>query len=439
MKRTLYQELITWKISPARKPLLLRGARQVGKTWLIKEFGKAEFGRIHSFNFQENPALASIFDSSLNPVKIIKMLELSTDVKISIEKDLIFFDEIQECPKAITSLKYFYENMPKAAVCCAGSHIGVSMLESSFPVGKIHTLTLYPINFNEFLLNNYPDLFELKKTPAQLPEIMHHKMTELLKIYYAVGGMPEPNNLYLDRKELDNKCFAGIREIQKQILTGYQSDFAKYSGKVNANHINRVFENIPLQIIKNTDFSVGRFRFKDVIPGYSKYSQIIGPIEWLIKAGLCYPVHVIESPDIPLAANRKENIFKLMFIDTGLLNCMVNLPLKSILQQDFGNYKGYLAENFAAQELVSYGIQGLYSWTGRTSEIEFLLQKNGAVIPLEVKSGRRSFRTKSLDVYVSKYSPSESIIASMNPYRTSGKKTYLPLYWLSLVLPEAQD
>jgi len=434
MKRFLYKQLVTWKSKKRRKPLLLKGARQVGKTWLIEEFGKNEFKTVHTFNFQEDPGLSGLFKNSLNPVNIIRTLELSYSININTATDLVFFDEIQECPEAITSLKFFFEKMPETAVCCAGSHIGVTRLETSFPVGKIDTLILHPMNFQEFLINNHREMLELFEKPKPIPGILHDKLLELLKVYFALGGMPEVNKIYNAEGQLTLENFKEIRYIQNQIITGYQSDFSKHAGKVNANHINRVFENIPVQIMKNTDFSVGRYRFKDVIPGYSKYSQLIGPIEWLVKAGLCHPVYVIEHPAIPLKAYRKENLFKLMLLDIGLLNSMNNLSLGSILQQNFGTYKGYLAENFTAQELISYGMNDLYSWRGRTSEIEFLLQDKDSIIPLEIKSGVRTSRTKSLDVFMEQYSSYTSYIASMRPYGEYYKKINVPLYWIHFLM-----
>lgn len=430
MKRSLYTQLLAWKENKQRKPLLLQGARQVGKTWLIKEFGKNEFSSIHIFNFQEDPELHSVFQNSLNPQKILKTLELSYSITIDLSKDLIFFDEIQECPQAVTSLKFFNEKMPHAAICCAGSHIGVTRIETSFPVGKIDILTLYPMSFHEFISNHHPDMLELIEDAAAIPEILHNRLLELLSGYYAIGGMPEANTIYEETRALTPALFSRIRYVQNQIITGYMKDFAKLSGKINANHIVRVFENIPSQIMKNDDYSVGRYRFKDVLPGYSKYIQLIGPIEWLIKAGLCYPVYIVNHPALPLKPNRKENIFKLMLFDIGLLNSMNNLSLSSIIKQNIGSYKGYLAENFTAQELIAYGQKELYSWAGRTSEIEFLLQKEDQVIPLEVKSGKRISRTKSLDVFTQKYKPPASYTASMLAYKQNGTRTNIPLYSL---------
>lgn len=428
MKRFLLSDLKDWKEKKNRKPLLLKGARQVGKTWLLEDFGKSSFEKIHIFNFQEEPELKSIFQSSLNPDKIIRSLELAYSIKINSSADLIFFDEIQECPEAITSLKFFYENKPEQAICCAGSHIGVSGLSTSFPVGKIDILDLYPMSFREFLYNYDIDLFTLIDNPENVPQILHNRLIEKLKEYYAVGGMPEAVDYHLRNPVLQEESFSHIRYIQKLIINGYQSDFAKHAGKSNANHINRVFENIPVQIMKADDYSVGRFRFKEVIPGYSKYSQLVGPIEWLIHAALCYPVHVLENPRIPLKAQRKENSFKIFFLDIGLLNAMNNLSLLNILNQDFGSYKGYLAENYVAQELMAQGQSSLYSWKGRTSEIEFLIEKSDGVLPLEVKSGVRAARTKSLDVYEQKYAPDRSIVLSMNPHSKKGIRHRIPLY-----------
>ena len=428
MNRALYPELVQWKNSGKRKPLLLKGARQVGKTWLINEFGRNEFNQIHIFNFQEFPGISDLFRETLNPDKLLTELEISFSINIDRDRDLVFFDEIQECPEAVSSLKYFCEKLPKLALCCAGSHIGISSLHTSFPVGKVDFLTLYPMSFHEFLDNLDKNLADRLHTLQQNSALIHKRLLSSLNMYYAVGGMPEAVRQLVDAGDLNESLFRKIRLIQEQILTGYRSDFAKHSGKINANHISRVFDNIPEQIVKNTDYSVSRYRFKDVIPGYSKYSQLSGPIEWLIRTGLCYPVSVIETPGIPLKAHKKENMFKLLFFDTGLLNAMNNLSLKSILDQDFGTYKGYLAENFTAQELMASGAGRLYSWTGRMSEIEFLLERNNEVIPLEVKSGRRINRAKSLQVFIEKYKPSHSYLLSMNPFSEEGAVIKLPLY-----------
>jgi len=434
MKRDLYKNLLDWKKSQYRKPLLLKGARQVGKTWLISEFGQNEFGQVHTFNFQETPTLRIFFKESLNPHSILKDLEVSFSVQIDRERDLVFFDEIQECPEAISSLKYFCEKMPELALCCAGSHIGVTSLHTSFPVGKVDYLTLYPMSFHEFLYNIDQPLAERLNSIQTNSSLIHERLLSYLKTYYAVGGMPEAIVRMEGEKELSESLFREIRPVQKRILTGFRSDFAKHAGKINANHISRVFDNIPEQIMKNIDYSVGRYKFKDVIPGYSKYNQLSGPLEWLIRAGLCHPVSIIETPEIPLKAHKKENKFKILFFDTGLLNAMNELSLRSIIDQDFGSYKGFLAENYIAQELMAAGWTHLYSWAGRTSEIEFLLETEDGIIPIEVKSGKRTARAKSLQVYRDRYKPAHAYLFSMSSYSVHNSVIRIPLYGVSSFL-----
>jgi predicted AAA+ superfamily ATPase len=431
MERHLYTELLAWKKSSSRKPLILKGARQVGKTWLLKQFGSNEFRKIHLLNFEENRDLRSFFENNLDPMEIVRSIQLYFSTHINLKEDLLIFDEIQECENALTSLKYFSEKLPELAVCCAGSNLGINLNSASFPVGKVDSLVLYPMNFKEFILAAEPQYIEILQELNSIPDAFHNKLWELTKVYYAIGGLPEIVQRFINLKEdLTPETFEEIRYLQNQLLLGYRGDFAKHAGKVNANHISRVFENIPEQIAKENDSSVQKYRFKGVIPGLSKYSQLVGPIEWLIYAGLFLPSYLVETVQIPLKAYKKENRFKLFFFDIGLLNAMLNLSLTSIIQQDFSNYKGYLAENFVAQELRSYNNRALYSWRGKTSEIEFLLEKENKIIPLEVKSGKNLRRSKSLDAYRTKNNPDFSIIASANSYKKAGTTIKLPLYLL---------
>lgn len=429
MIRFLYQNLLNWKHSSKRKPLIIRGARQVGKTWLVKEFGKKEYAQIHVINFEKDAAACSLFQYNLSPRKLLQQLGLYLDRTIDIYSDLLFFDEVQECPRAITSLKYYAEELPELSVCCAGSHLGMSLSSSSFPVGKIDELTLHPMSFGEFLLSFDEKLYSLLiDEQPPLAMVFHERLWEALKLYYFVGGMPEVVQVFVETKDKNHEYFTLVRDIQRQLINGYQADFAKHAGKVNAVHINRVFENIPEQITKVVDDSVNRYRFKEVIPGYSKFSQLEGPIDWLTQAGLCIPVYIVESPAIPLRSRRKRNVFKLFLHDIGLLGCMADIPHQSILLQDYGTYKGYLAENYVARELTSAGVTELYSWRGRTSEIEYLLQIENNVIPVEVKSGSRINTAKSLAAYREKFKPAAEVIISANPEKQVGNRKYLPLY-----------
>lgn len=434
MERDLFKKLVEWKRKESRKPLLLKGARQVGKTWLLTEFGRKEFSRTHTINFERDPDACSLFDGSLSPTTILRNLELYLDHSIDASSDLILFDEIQDCPRALTSLKYFAEEQPDAAVCCAGSHVGIALGSSSFPVGKIELLTLYPLTFREFLKARYPELIAMIDAPPPIPQAFHTRLWEELKFYYVTGGLPEVVQSCLKRKTGSHETFLEIRAIQNRLIQGYRADFAKHSGKANAAHINRVFDSVAEQITKAIDSSVGRYRFKDVIPGYSKFSQLEGPIDWLVQSGLVMPVYIVESPAIPLGSRRKTNNFKLFLFDIGLLGCMADIPIGSVLSQDFGTYKGFFAENYVAQELQSIGVPQLYAWRGRTSEVEFLVAVEKNVIPVEVKSGSRLHRARSLGVYRDKYKPEVTVGISAAPERISGNHHSLPLYKAAAVL-----
>jgi predicted AAA+ superfamily ATPase len=406
MERLLYQRLLAWKTSNYRKPLLLQGARQVGKTFLLKEFGRREFKQVHYINFEKRRDLDFLFKETFDTKRIIENLSLILDKEIDIKTDLLIFDEIQECPGALTSLKYFNEDMKELALCCAGSHIGVSLNVKSFPVGQVDFLNLFPMNFEEFLValnKRKAALLAEFSSKTVIPEVIHRQLWQDLKVYYITGGMPEAVKRYIDLKENPYEAFKNVRSVQQAILQGYRSDFAKHAGKENAAHINRVFDNIPVQLSKNIDDSVSRYRFKGVIPNKSKFVQLEGPIDWLLKSGLIIKVFIVDTPAVPLKNYKNENIFKLYLGDTGLLGCMTDLTFDSILNQDYGRYKGYYAENFTAQEFVAAGSSGtgsceLFSWTGKNSEIEFLKVIDNEVIPVEVKSGQRT-KAKSLLVY----------------------------------------
>lgn len=431
MKRDIYKKLKEWKSSKDRKPLLLMGARQVGKTYIIQEFGKKDFQNIHYLNFEKDKTkYAAVFTEDIDPRRIISDIEIIDDIAIDFENDLLVFDEIQEIPQAITSLKYFCEEVPDLAVICAGSHIGLSFSESSFPVGKVNFLHLYPMSFKEYLYEINEKLAQYLKDndiDGKISPAIHEKLWVELKKYYIVGGMPDAVKAYSNLKDNQSKALEKVREVQQELIKGYQSDFSKHSGKINANHINSVFTNIPQQIQSVLDSSVRRFRFKDIITGKSKFSQLIGPIDWLIKTGLILKVNINEKPQIPLRVYCKENMFKLFIFDIGILGCMLELPFISILKEDYSNFKGFIAENFVAQELVCSGIENLYSWTERNSEIEFLHINSNNIIPIEVKSGNRT-KSKSLSVFVQKYSPKFRIKLSAKAPDYKDGCYNLPLY-----------
>lgn len=431
MRREILKKLEIWANRSDRRPLILKGARQVGKTFIVTEFGKTHFEKCHVFNFEENKEIRAIFEKNLDPKRIIEELSYAKQTPITIQKDLVFFDEIQECPKALTSLKYFCENMPELSLISAGSLLGIKLSEESFPVGKVEFLHLYPMNFREFLLaNDSPmlvDAYDQAFLEKPIPDMAHQQLWRELLNYYVTGGMPQAVATYMAKKSDKVTAFTEVRTVQKVLVDSYSKDFAKHSGKTNSIHIVSVFENIPMQLSAQVDASTKRYHFNHVIPGKRSFAQLQGPIDWLENAGLVIKVHVCNRAEIPLKAFCKNNLFKLFIFDIGLLGAMLNLPIKSILEQDFGITKGYLAESFVAQEFLASGNDELYSWTERNSEIEFLAVMAGAIVPVEVKAGHRT-QAKSLHQFMIKYSPQTAIKLSASPFSKSGRIINLPLY-----------
>ena len=431
MQRLAMDKLKTWKNSHSRKPLILRGARQVGKTYLLKEFGKMEFPVYHYINFEEDQEAEQIFDKNLEPKRILNDLRLYLETEINPKTDLLIFDEIQRCPKALTSLKYFREVMPEVAICAAGSLLGIFMSRESFPVGKVTFLDLYPMTFEEFLMGNgkdqFVDVLQEQIREDALSEIAHTKLWDLWKHYLVTGGLPEAVKTYCEKQENLFQAFQGVRAVQKDLIDTYMADIAKHSGKVNAMHIERLWRNVPAQLARSMDGSASKFKFKDAVPGYRGYERLAAPISWLESAGLIIRTSLIENAVIPLGSNIKENRFKLYFLDVGLLGAIIHLSPKVLMDFDFGSYKGYIAENFVAQELLAAGYQDLFCWEGRTSEVEFLIESGSQIIPIEVKSGNVT-KSKSLTVYEGRYHPERSIVFSGKNVKSTNQRTYLPIY-----------
>ena len=438
LQRTLYDKLLKWRKSTTRKPLLLQGARQTGKSYLLEHFANSEFANLFLFNFEKNPSLKEIFKSDLDPQRIIRELSLASGKSINPESDVVIFDEIQEAPKAIASLKYFFEEMPELALAGAGSLLGVKLANELFPVGKVDFLYLYPLSFAEFLKAAENELLveTLDRENLQsLPTIAHDKLWLLLKEYFITGGMPQVVEEYLNLRATPIEARKRVRELQRGLLDSYYKDFAKHSGSNNALHIVAVFENIPMQLASSLEGSVNRYKFKDVIPGKKGFTALQGPIEWLVHAGLAVKVKVCNRAELPMEAFCKPNMFKLFVFDVGLLGCLLDLPVEAILNDNYGISKGYVAENFVAQELMTAGNRNIYSWTERNSEIEFMIIENDYIIPLEVKSGMRT-QAKSLQQYIRKYSPPRAIILSKRNF-TEKKDSciqYMPLYTAGMTI-----
>ena len=425
MKRALYKNLLSWKNSDKRKPLLLQGARQVGKTWLINEFGKSEYTDYIYLNFEENPDLGRLFVGNKTPAKLIENMSLVVGRKIHAEDTLIFFDEIQIAPEALTSLKYFYEQAPEYHIIAAGSLLGVSVgKQSSFPVGKINFMTLYSMTFIEYLVAAGEKLLAEKLTsmdkPETLPEPVHNKLLEHLKIYLFLGGMPEVVQDYLNHRDIES-----VRQIQKEILEAYQRDFSKYAGADQAIKTSELWNSIPRQLAKENK----KFKYSDVRK-HSRSTTFEQTIEWLKKAGLITIVSNINTPKLPLSGYADYSKFKLFMHDTGLLAAMLNLSSRIIVQPSaiFSEYNGAFIENYVSQQLIAEGNRDLFYWTSKSeAEVDFILQIHDDVFPLEVKSGS-SRNLKSLRSYAEKYHPKRIYRTSTRNFIQSGDFINIPLY-----------
>lgn len=406
MKRTLLSTLIAWKNQPIRKPLLIDGARQTGKTFLLQELFGNTFANVLRLDFLENPAYKEAFAGSLTPDDLLMNIELITNQRFHPETDLLILDEIGECERAVTSLKYFAEKAPSYFVAASGSNIG---LLNSFPVGKVEQYNLRPLTFQEFIYASEESaLIKAFDSQASTPAA-HNKLMDKLTDYFFTGGMPEAVAAWYQYKESSIlERVDKVSKIHADLVAGYRRDFGKYAGKVDATLIESVFNSIPTQLSLVVDESVKRFKFKNVHERKSRYSDFETAIHWLKSCRLALANYPIEGqPKAPLAAYKKENMVKLFLFDIGLLNHMLGSSYKEIKQQHY-EYKGYIAENFVQQELTAMGIDPSYSWNDARAEIEFLLTMNdGDIVPVEVKSGKRT-RAKSLASYIEKCKPSKT-------------------------------
>jgi len=431
MLRHLMTDLQHWKDRKDRKPLILRGARQAGKTWLLKHFGEQEFPNFHYVNFEEDERLNRLFQDDLRPGRLLDELRFYLGRPIDPVTDLMIFDEIQRSPRALNSLKYFCEQIPELALCAAGSLIGVLMTPESFPVGKVTFLDLRPMNFEEFLQGIGEDLLydlmnghDLKRP---IPEAAHSRLWELWKQYLVVGGLPEAVQLFSGHKSNLYDAVTSIRVVQKNLLDTSLADIAKHSGRMNALSIERLWRNVPVQLAQTQDGSAPKFRFREAIPGIRGYEQLNAPLTWLEKADLIIRSFIVERAALPLSGYARENRFKLYFFDTGLLGALAGMAPAVFLKYGFGSYQGYVAENFVAQELRAAGVERLYCWQGRTSEIEFLVESENEIIPWEVKSGRIT-NSKSLTVYEERYQSKTSFVLSAANFQQKGTRSLAPIY-----------
>jgi len=430
MKRLAYKELTDWKNSKQRKPLLVQGARQVGKTFLALEFGKNEYKKLYHFNFEQDKTLSTLFDSTLDPKKIISNLSLYIGEKIESKHSLLFFDEIQIAPSVLTSLKYFQENASEYHIIAAGSLLGVSFgNDISFPVGKVNFLTLYPMSFTEYLMAAGEALFIQKinsiKEIAPFPEAIHNKILDHLKLYLFLGGMPEVIKTYIEDRDI-----ADARSIQNEILNAYDRDFSKYTEKNQAIKTSEFWNSIPGQLAKENK----KFRYGDIKKN-ARSSMYEQTIEWLRKAGLILLAYNVESPKIPLSAYADFSKFKVFMHDVGLLAAKQKITSDQIVIPDamFREFNGAFIENFIAQELVSEGNNQLFYWTSRSdAEVDFLVDNSNKIYPLEVKGGTSRY-TKSLQSYSAKYHPEKIFRTSPRNLIESGEFINIPLYAIGLL------
>lgn len=427
MKRSLYKSLVHWKNAPNRKPLILQGARQVGKTWLMKEFGKNEFEQVVYLNFESSERLKSLFLLDFDIKRILSIIEIEANHKIQQNKTLLIFDEIQEADKGLTALKYFCEQAPEYYIIAAGSLLGVSLQKStSFPVGKVDFLRMYPLSFFEFLENVDQSMLKehLEAQNWSVIEVFHEKLVELLRLYYFIGGMPEAVNCYIQQGDLNE-----VRAIQEKILIGYENDFAKYAPIEIVPKIRLVWHTLISQLAKeNRKFIYGQ------IKKGARAKDFETAINWLSDAGMVLKVSLVEKPIVPLNAYTDLDVFKLFLLDIGLLNALAKIDQKILLEKNniLIEFKGALTEQFVAQQLKTN--HELYYWTATnaTAEIDFLIQSQNGIIPIEVKA-EENLKSKSLKVFVQKYKPDTAIRASMSPFRAQDWMTNIPLYGVSTI------
>ena len=429
MKRILLYDLLNWKTKEKRKPLLIDGARQTGKTYLLQELLGREFKNVIRLDFLENPGYSDAFADSLSPEDIISNIELLTGKVFQPETDLLILDEIGECQRAITSLKYFAEQAPTYYVAASGSNIG---LLKSFPVGKVEQYYLRPLSFHEFLLAaNEPLLVKAFESQTNSAAV-HTKLFDKLTDYYFTGGMPEAVASWFESQGKSIlERIDGVVQIHFNLIEGYKRDFGKYAGKVDAQLLESVFSNIPSQLSAVFDNSVKRFKFKGVYANKSRYADFESAITWLHRSRLVLKNYPVEgTPKPPLAAYKKDNMVKLFMFDVGLLNHILGTNYNEIKKQGY-EYKGFIAENFVQQELAVMGLEPSFSWNDARAEIEFIVTNNvGHVIPVEVKSGKRT-RAKSLQSYIDKCKPHKTIKLVGTQGSSPAEKTHIvmPLYY----------
>ena len=423
MKRNAYNDLLAWKNSPERKPLLLLGARQTGKTWLMEEFGKNEFKNVISLNFEKKPDLSVFFENDISPPHIIKSLEHHFAVEIEAENTLIILDEIQESLRALNSLKYFCEEAPEYHIIAAGSFLGVAA-HGSFPVGKVDRITLYPLSFFEFLEGTGKERYieTIKNMDFELIRALSKDYEKALKTYFFVGGMPKAVASYALRENLNE-----ARTIQNNILSDYMDDFSKHITPVNTPKVQMIWNSIPRHLSKEKK----KFVYKELKDGARAYSYE-DAMNWLFNTRLVYKITRTEENRLPLSSYADEKTFKLFMLDVGLFNAKSELDISAMFEQDglYSIFNGAIAEQYVMQELITAGFKPYYWGRDRgEAEVDFVIQWRNEIVPVEVKSGIRK-KSKSLDVYRQLYNPAHTVRTTFRNFGSANGLYSIPLYMI---------
>jgi uncharacterized protein len=430
MQRDMYQKLIEWKSLKDHKPLLMQGARQTGKTYILKEFGIKEYKNLVYCNFEEEPQLSEFFTRDLRPDRILEFLSLYKKVPIEPETSLLFFDEIQFSNNALNSLKYFHEEASQYDIVAAGSLLGVKLsVPKSFPVGKVTMLSLFPMTFPEFLSaigeTRYRSLLEGLTVPEPLPVPIHEELVGLLKSYYFVGGMPEAVALYAE-----TRSFERVRAVQNDILKEYVLDFAKHTPANDIPKLSILWDSIPAHLARENK----KFIFS-AISKSARGREYENALRWLSDAGLIHIAYAVESAQQPIAGFAERNTFKVYMLDVGLLACLGRIAPDTLIKGNemFTTYHGAFVENYMAQQLVSLG-RPLYYWKkkGNGAEIDFLYEHGASIVPLEVKAGINP-KSKSLQTYNARYKPKVLLRSSLLNLKKDGHILNVPLYAVNCI------
>lgn len=424
IERTVQKKLSAWKIDANRKPLVLQGARQVGKTWLLKHFGATEFDNVAYFNFEEQPDLKQFFENTKDIQRIVQNLSLVHGLPIEPQKTLIIFDEIQECNEALNTLKYFYENAPEYAVTSAGSLLGVAMSKgNSFPVGKVDFLQVNPISFSEFLSADDPKLFAYIESIDKLepiPDIFFNPLVDKLKKFFICGGMPEAVVTLLEQEDIGK-----TQQVLQNIINAYALDFSKYAESKDVPKINHLWSSIPSQLARDNK----KFLYQSVRTG-ARSREYEDALLWLSHAGLVHRVFKITKPGLPVSAYDDLSAFKLYLIDVGLLRRLSLLDPIAVREGNrlFTEFKGALTENYVLQHLVkNFEVQPRYWTSGNQAEVDFIIQVKNEIIPMEVKSDE-NVRSKSLSIYNGLYEPSIRVRYSLRNLKKDDGLINIPLF-----------